>query len=194
MLHALLATCESHNKVSYASYRVAGKRLGAYKIASVSLPLRLEWHWSPSFGKLLRVIYRYVNDATDVHRTGIVELVSSASEALDQVSCAFFEVFRPPECGGTSSGANPDLWPGSLDVWSLSCISFKNLTSSANTPLRLLPSVHIPLFWAGTFRGLLYRLYSFGWLLPSLSLSSPSLVYKMLRDVSNWVHYIIFWP
>lgn len=49
-----------------------------------------------------------MNDTVGVYRTGIVKLVSSASDALELESSAIVQVLRYAERSGTLYSANPD--------------------------------------------------------------------------------------
>lgn len=115
VLQALLATYDNRSETSLNSLRVARERLEAFKRASVSSHLHLELYLSSSFGQFWMGVARFINEAVRVHRTGIIELVSSASDTLELESRYIVQVLRSPERMYTVFQANPDFLTRSPD-------------------------------------------------------------------------------
>lgn len=123
-LQVRLAIYDSHSKASCESLCVSREYLKAYLSSYISSHFLLESDLTSGLGEYLMRIARFVNETFGVHRTSIVELVSSGSDALELEYYSMVEVLHSAEHSGISSSANRDPpvrspYPLSLSISSL---------------------------------------------------------------------------
>lgn len=106
-LQVTLVTFNSGSEASYEPFHVVHERLEAYRSASVSFHVPLEPHLLPNSVNIYwgrRIIY----ETLGVDRTRVVELVSSALDAMESESCATTKVLSSAQLSDTVLDADTD--------------------------------------------------------------------------------------